>query len=164
MGASDISAGLVQMDGLVTLVGNMVISLDLDGTLEFGDPPGPITPAIVRALQQATAAVGSASDRTARDQARLWQRFSLEPDFVVVKAQLRSIPARYPSRLLVHIGDRFADHLEAINAGALFVHVDTLSVTEWSEPDHLYRAILDRLGPLRRFDEALRPDAGDSHG
>jgi phosphoglycolate phosphatase-like HAD superfamily hydrolase len=56
-----------------------------------------------------------------------------------VKNQLRRIPAQYPDGLLVHVGDRFADELEAANAGAVFVHVDALSWDEWLEPHHFYR-------------------------
>jgi len=64
---------------------------------EFGDPPGPIPPDVVRALQRATTAVGSASDRTARDQARLWQRFGIEP------RSSRSVPA--VDRVLITAAD-----------------------------------------------------------
>jgi hypothetical protein len=141
------------------LARTIVISFDLDGTLQFGDPPGPIPCTTVRALRQAGAAVGSASDRTARDQIRLWQRFGLEADFAVAKAQLRLIPSRYPTRRLVHIGDRFADYLEASNAGALFVHVDALTSSEWLDPDQLYRAIRSELWPQGGPTERRLPTA-----
>src|SRR5262249_53801898 len=121
---------------------DLVISLDLDGTLEFGDPPGAIAPALVRALQEAAFVVGSASDRTVLDQSRLWQRAGLQPDFVVVKHHLRHISSTYPGRRLVHIGDRFADYLEARNAGALFLHVESLSLQEWCMPEAVYLAIV----------------------
>src|SRR5579885_2681093 len=125
---------------------DLIISLDLDGTLAFGDPPGAIAPALVRTLQETVFVVGSASDRTVLDQSRLWQRAGLEPGFVVVKNHLRHIASRYPGRRLVHIGDRFADYLEARNAGALFLHVESLSCEEWCQPEAVFQAIVREFG------------------
>ncbi|MEX2229883.1 MAG: hypothetical protein WEB13_09645 [Dehalococcoidia bacterium] len=127
-------------------VERLVVSFDIDGTLEFGDPNGPVAARLVRALQRASVVVGSASDRTVLDQARVWAAAGVEPAFVVVKNQLRRIPTDYPDRLLVHVGDRFADALEAANAGAVFVHVDALSWDEWLEPHHFYRMARDLRG------------------
>lgn len=121
-------------------VERLVVSFDIDGTLEFGDPNGPIVTGLVRALQDAHVVVGSASDRTVLDQRRVWTAAGIEPEFVVVKNHLQRIPAQYPDGLLVHVGDRFADELEAANAGAVFVHVDVLSWEQWLEPHHFYRA------------------------
>lgn len=122
----------------------LVISFDVDGTLQFGDPPGPITPRTIRALQEARAVIGSASDRTVADQTRLWQQAGIKPVFVVVKNQLKSLLSSFPGGLFVHVGDGFADHLEATKAGAIFVHVNTLSSEQWLEPEHLYRAVRGR--------------------
>lgn len=119
----------------------LVISFDVDGTLQFGDPPGPITPRTIKALQEARVVIGSASDRTVTDQTRMWRQASLKPVFIVVKNQLRTLPSSFPNSLLVHVGDRFADELEASMAGVVFVHVDTLSSEQWLEPEHLYRAV-----------------------
>lgn len=120
-------------------VERLVVSFDIDGTLEFGDPNGPVVTGLVRALQDTRVVVGSASDRTVLDQRRVWSAAGIEPEFVVVKNHLRRIPNDYPGGLLVHVGDRFADELEAANAGAVFVHVDALSWDEWLEPEHFYR-------------------------
>lgn len=134
---------------LTVSVRDLIISFDLDGTLEFGDPPGAIAPALVRTLQETVFVVGSASDRTVLDQSRLWQSAGLEPGFVVVKNHLRHISSKYPGRRLVHIGDRFADYLEARNAGALFLHVESLSFEDWCQPEAVYQAIVQALGPER---------------
>lgn len=120
---------------------DLIVSFDLDGTVWFGDPPGPIAAGLVTALQLSSAVVGSASDRTILDQRRLWQAVEIEPAFVVVKPQLRTIPARYADRLLVHIGDRFADQLEAVNAGAIFLHVATFTANEWLDYSRLVSVI-----------------------
>jgi hypothetical protein len=59
----------------------------------------------------------------------------------VVKNHLHKIAVRYPDRFLVHVGDRFADYLEAGNAGALFIHVEALSLNDWVNASHLMAAI-----------------------
>jgi hypothetical protein len=71
----------------------------------------------------------------------MWRQASLKPVFILVKNQLRTLPSSFPNSLLVHVGDRFADELEASMAGAIFLHVDTLSSEQWLEPEHLYRAV-----------------------
>ena len=50
----------------------VVVSFDIDGTMVFGHPPGPIALGFVRAVVAAGHVVGSASDRTAGDQSSLW--------------------------------------------------------------------------------------------
>ena len=46
----------------------ILISFDIDGTLEMGDPPGPIPLALVRLAKERGYVVGSSSDRTLLDQ------------------------------------------------------------------------------------------------
>src|ERR1700733_10252811 len=46
------------------------VSFDIDGTMEFGDPPGPILTSVVRALVGCGYIVGSASDRVVSNQER----------------------------------------------------------------------------------------------
>lgn len=120
---------------------SLVVSLDLDGTVWFGDPSGPVKADLVVALQRSSVVIGSASDRTVTDQRRLWSAAGIEPEFIVVKNHLHTIGSRYPDRFLVHVGDRFADCLEAGNAGALFIHVDVLSLDDWLDASHLMAAI-----------------------
>ena len=43
----------------------LVVSLDIDGTMEFGDPPGPVTVELVRLVLAAGVIVGSASELVA---------------------------------------------------------------------------------------------------
>jgi len=65
-----------------------VVSFDIDGTLEIGDPPGIITIGAVRAARRLGYVVGSCSDRPLAHQHRLWQRLELSPDFTVLKHRL----------------------------------------------------------------------------
>ena len=108
--------------------GPLILSLDLDGTVWFGDPPGPISRDLVVALQAASVVLGSASDRTVADQRRLWDGVGITPEFIVVKNHLRLVRPRYATGTFVHIGDRFADFLEATSAGVSFIDVASLQL------------------------------------
>jgi hypothetical protein len=104
-----------------------LISFDIDGTLEFGDPAGPIPLALVRSLiARGHVVVGSASDRTLREQRELWDRHSIEVDFVTLKHHLPAIRDRYACARFVHIGDRPADEDWARRAGFDFWFVHEL--------------------------------------
>lgn len=120
---------------------DLVVSFDVDGTVWFGDPPGPIAAGLIGALQLSPAVIGSASDRTVLDQRRLWRDVGVEPAFVVLKHRLHTITPEYADRVLVHIGDRFVDEIEAGNAGAIFLHVDMLTVEEWLSPSRVLSTI-----------------------
>ena len=63
-------------------VRDVVVSFDIDGTMEFGDPPGIVTVEQVLAVQSRGAVIGSASDRTRPDQTGLWSRHGVAVDFV----------------------------------------------------------------------------------
>ncbi len=61
---------------------SVLVSFDIDGTLEDGDPPGPLEMALVRRAQALGYLIGSASDRTIREQSRMWAKREITPDFV----------------------------------------------------------------------------------
>lgn len=89
--------------------GQTLISFDIDGTLEMGDPPGPLTADFVRGMQQRGCLIGSCSDRTIREQSSMWDAAGIVPDFVVVKNRLDSLRERFASHRYVHIGDTHVD-------------------------------------------------------
>ena len=126
----------------------LVVSLDLDGTVWFGDPAGPIGEAFVTALREASIIVGSASDRTVRDQRRLWERAGIAPDFVVVKNHLRLVRPTYAASVFVHIGDRFADRLEADGAGAHFIDVNVAPQATWQDLERFRVVVREMFGDL----------------
>jgi hypothetical protein len=103
--------------------GRTLISFDIDGTLEMGDPPGPLSAAFVRRTQQRGHLIGSCSDRTIGEQSRMWQAADIVPDFVVVKNQLDSVRERFVTERLVHIGDTDVDAYFAKLAGFEFILV-----------------------------------------
>lgn len=125
------------------LVERVTFSFDIDGTLEFGDPPGPIMVETVRVLQSWQVTIGSASDRIVSDQRRLWESVGVAPDFVVVKNHLRLVAPEFLD--VVHIGDRFADQLEAGNAGALFIHVDEIALESWNDLHQMASYVIEQI-------------------
>jgi hypothetical protein len=142
--SADKAAGCGANDAHTHVAKRIVVSFDIDGTLEVGDPPGPVTIALIRELVAHSVIFGSSSDRTVHDQARMWRSHGLEPHFIVTKGRLKSVKPSYPDRTLVHIGDRFADLLEAENAGAVFIDVASLHADSWRDIE----VIMTTIGEL----------------
>ena len=103
-----------------------LLSFDIDGTLEEGDPPGPIgMDLVVRALEMGYV-VGSSSDRTVAEQQKMWARRGLRVDFTGHKHHLNQVGARFRGHRLVHIGDTNVDEHYARLAGFEFHYAATL--------------------------------------
>ena len=90
-----------------------LISFDIDGTLEVGDPPGIITLDMVRKAKELGFWVGSCSDRTISTQQRMWRDSGISVDFTVLKHQ------EY-----YHIGDTDLDRHYSERAGFSFLSLD----------------------------------------
>ena len=114
----------------------MLVSFDIDGTMEFGNPPGPITIDAVRTLAQRGHVVGSASDRTSTDQSSLWAKHDVEVAFVGGKHHLADVRERFPADRHVHVGDTDVDRHYAVLAGFEFVLVEDLA-----DDEALHRAL-----------------------
>jgi hypothetical protein len=99
----------------------VVISFDIDGTLETGDPPGPIEVSFVRRAQVHGCLIGSCSDRTVLEQSNMWAGIDITPDFAVVKNRLLSVRERFESDRFIHIGDTHVDAHYAEGAGFEFI-------------------------------------------
>ena len=99
----------------------MLVSFDIDGTLELGDPPGPITRTFVAEARQQGCVIGSASDRTLREQEEIWAALGIEPDFISRKHQLDQVRQTYERASLFHIGDTHIDEHFARLAGFQFI-------------------------------------------
>jgi hypothetical protein len=111
----------------------VLLSFDIDGTLEEGDPPGPISMDVARRAISVGYVVGSASDRTLRDQASIWARSRIAPDFVSLKHDLEKIALRFPATRRVHVGDTDLDRYYAQLAGFEFVLAPAASEDpEWA--------------------------------
>jgi len=106
----------------------ILVSFDIDGTLETGDPPGPVSLDLVRRVRELGYIIGSASDRTRTDQQAMWDEQGIDVDFVSHKHHLAEIRARFASDRFVHIGDTDVDRYYAIQAAFEFWPVLELPV------------------------------------
>ena len=110
-----------------------LISFDIDGTLEVGEPQGSITIDFVRAVRRKGYIVGSCSDRPLSYQQRLWKQHELAVDFTALKHTLDDVKARFDAETYTHIGDTDVDEFFADKAGFRFIRVDTIEWREWSD-------------------------------
>ena len=95
----------------------ILLSFDIDGTLELGDPPGGITIEMVRRACDLGFLVGSCSDRALSSQRAMWARLNIEPLFVASKHQLGEVRAQIEADAYYHIGDRDTDRQAAADNG-----------------------------------------------
>ena len=95
----------------------ILLSFDIDGTLEFGDPPGGITGEMVRRAYELGYLVGSCSDRPLSSQRAMWARLNIEPVFVASKHQLPDVRAQIVADAYYHIGYRDTDSQIAAENG-----------------------------------------------
>jgi hypothetical protein len=110
----------------------MLLSFDIDGTLEMGDPAGPLSAAFVRSAQSRGWVIGSCSDRTLREQSEMWATAGIVPDFVTAKHQLARVRDSFIADRFIHFGDTQVDAHFARLAGFEFVSVlDLTALEEW---------------------------------
>ena len=101
-----------------------LISFDIDGTLEVGDPPGSITMDMVRKAKELGYLIGSSSDRTISSQQRLWRDHGITVDFTVLKQQLGNLKALFQADEYYHVGDSEMDRYFSDQAGFRFLMPD----------------------------------------
>ena len=87
----------------------ILLSFDIDGTLETGDPPGPVTLEMVKRARDLGCIIGSASDRAISSQKVMWEKVGIEVDFVSNKHVLSEIRERFEADYYLHMGDRELD-------------------------------------------------------
>ena len=112
-----------------------LISFDIDGTLEVGDPPGCITLDRVRKAKANGYIIGSCSDRTVSNQQRIWQDHDIPMEFTVLKHQLDSIRDQFPAEVYYHIGDTDLDRQYAERNGFRFLMPEESLAVLWEEGD-----------------------------
>jgi phosphoglycolate phosphatase-like HAD superfamily hydrolase len=113
-----------------------LISFDIDGTLEMGDPPGIITLDMVRRARQLGYLIGSCSDRPISVQSRLWEEQQIAVDFTVLKHRLEDVRSQFSAAVYYHIGDTHADQHYAQRAGFRFIWAEAADVRRHG-PDFL---------------------------
>ncbi|GIS64480.1 MAG: hypothetical protein CM1200mP3_07280 [Chloroflexota bacterium] len=80
----------------------ILISFDIDGTLEIGDPPGAVTMEMVRIARKRGFITGSCSDRPMSTQRAIWREHDIEFDFVCYKHMLPNLKEDFKGPM--HIG------------------------------------------------------------
>ncbi len=108
-----------------------VLSVDIDGTLEIGEPPGIVPVALVRTAQRLGYLIGSCSDRPISFQEAMWERLAIRADFTVLKHRLADVRARFAAAAYYHIGDTEVDERFAREAGFRFLRADADGHRAW---------------------------------
>ena len=110
----------------------ILISFDIDGTMEVGDPPGPLTMDMARNAQKNGFLIGSCSDRPPSAQRAIWEQANIVADFVIPKHMLADVKANFEAERYFHIGDREdLDRQNAIRAGFEFLWPDEAASQSW---------------------------------
>lgn len=97
-----------------------VLSFDIDGTLEVGEPPGPITLAMVRRAKELGYLVGSCSDRPVGWQRQMWETLGIEVDFAVLKHKMKDAHDQFQADEYTHVGTADRDSHYSELAGFKF--------------------------------------------
>ena len=114
----------------------ILISFDIDGTLEVGDPPGVLTMDLVRRTKERGILIGSCSDRPMSGQRAIWEQHDIAVDFAVSKQMLPDVKAQFEADVYYHIGDREdLDKKYALDAGFEFLWPDEAVEEPWLNLD-----------------------------
>jgi hypothetical protein len=105
----------------------VLVSFDIDGTMEFGKPTGPIPATVARDLIQLGCIVGVGSDWPLSSQAPLWASNGVNPHFLGGKHDLVRVKSQFTADRYVHVGDTDIDRHFARLAGFEFIHVAELA-------------------------------------
>jgi hypothetical protein len=106
----------------------IIVSFDIDGTMEFGNPAGPVPAAVVRELIELGCIVGCASDWPRSSQPGVWARHGIEPGFVGGKHDLPAVRDLHDGDRYLHVGDTDVDERYALLAGFEFLHVTAIAL------------------------------------
>ena len=109
----------------------ILVSFGIDGTLEAGDPPGPITMDMVRNAEAHGCIIGSSSDRPLPVQQAIWDRHNIQVSFVSSKQNLLDLKSRFAVKDYYHVGDTDLDRQFALAAGFNFVWMEDGSTEPW---------------------------------
>lgn len=108
-----------------------LISFDIDGTLEIGEPPGPITLAMVRRAQELGYIIGSCSDRPVGLQRAMWEGLGIAIDFAVLKHRMGDARSQFEADEYLHVGSADRDRHYSALSGFAFLPVQTTTGEPW---------------------------------
>ena len=100
-----------------------LISFDMDGTLEVGNPPGPVTMDMVRRAVEMGYIIGSASDKPVPVQRSIWEQHGITVSFAIHKQNLDKVREEFEAEAYQHIGDTNMDEHYAIMHGFDYLDV-----------------------------------------
>ena len=124
-----------------------LVSFDIDGTLEVGEPPGPITLDMVRRAKALGYLVGSCSDRPSGLQRMMWQQAGIQVDFTVQKHKMAEAREQTGADECFHVGTADRDTHYTELSGFTFLPAWTTTDAPW---------MLDAAGiPLPRAEGGL---------
>jgi len=86
---------------------NKAFAFDRDGTLEWGNPPGPVKKHHLIFLKQLGYQIGGSGGQAEGEQYSNWKSNGIDPDFVVFKSDIYTLKPRYSK--IIHIGDDITD-------------------------------------------------------
>ena len=110
----------------------ILISLDIDGTLEVGDPPGDLTMEMVRIAKSKGFIIGTCSDRPLSTQRKILTQHDIEIEFAVSKHMLPDVKEQFEADVYCHIGDRDdLDRQYAVKADFDFMWPDEAAAHHW---------------------------------
>ena len=122
-----------------------LISFDMDGTLEAGNPPGPVTMAMVRRAQEMGYIIGSASDKPIPVQQDVWEQHGITVSFTIHKQNLDQVRAEFDCELYQHIGDTNMDQHYALMHGFEYLDVASSLAEPWMLLEVAAEAISEAL-------------------
>lgn len=109
-----------------------LVSFDIDGTLECGQPPGVVPLALVTTAKRLGYIVGSCSDRPIAYQQALWDALAIAVDFTVLKHKMAEVKHRFVAAAYYHVGDGDSDARYASEAGFRFLSADAAAHAAWA--------------------------------
>ena len=109
----------------------ILLSFDIDGTLDVGVPPGGVTREMVRRAHDLGYLVGSCSDRALSSQRAIWRQLDVPAVFIAAKHQLGDVRSQVVADAYFHIGDRDTDLQIAEQAGFGFWWVHEAVAEPW---------------------------------
>jgi len=102
---------------------SVVVAFDVDGTLEVGDPKGPIKLEEVKRLKEAGFTVGIVGAKEKVEGLLRGLDFYMEGDPFKEK-NLKELMRRYRPKLAIYVADRPSDREAALKAGFCYVKSD----------------------------------------
>ena len=129
-----------------------LLSFDIDGTLEIGEPPGPITLDMVRRAQELGYLIGSCSDRPSGLQRQMWADLGIDVDFTVQKHKMADARAQCEADEYFHVGASERDNYYTSISGFTYLPAHTTTGQPWMQDSsgQDFPRYTDRFSPTER--------------